>query len=903
MLKFVAGAFAVGGLIAASGPIIIHLLNRRRFKVVNWAAMNFLRQAMQRNRRVLNLRDLIILILRCLTVAVFGVALARPFVSGFSAWMILGAIVTALAAVVAIGAAAASILSSQAQVRRSGWLTCGAAVLVTLIGLGAMLVQRGEAAAALSGKQPVHAIVLIDNSLSMSYQGLDKTLLDDAKTKAAEFIDALPSGSQVHVLPLCGTEEATATTAYRNKTDARAALDRVTVVDRVGRASHGLQLASEASLQVPELPTKRVVLISDQQEAVWSGGAAKNQLAEIGDVQLLRIPVEKIENVWVSNFRLQDGIADTETPAVFLAQVRHAGEQTLSNVRVALSINGEEVASRLVDLEPGQEREVEFKQKLDAAEVSTLVLGQESAAFLRATVAVSVEGGVGDRLVRDNQRHLVAPLVTGLPVVFVDQYGPDENPDRNEIGETIRIRRLLAPRHSTDDEENRQLIRVRHLTIDRLNAETLSEARLVVIAGVSAPGESSRVLRQYVEQGGTVLIAAGADFEAQAWSQAAWDNGNGILPVPLTIEPVGQLPELANDKLDTFTLDTRSMQHDFFLVEGETAEALDDLYRSPIFFKAVVADVAEVTIEAAISAYKQHLMEQREFVNASDERRRAWDEKERQGTFTETDAAERRIDDDRRTDAAPTWLKWQDADAMLKLAEQSADELAQQSRPRVLARYAPNGHPFLVERRLGGGRVYFLSSGLYSSWNTLTTTNAILMFDRMLRQRLEQSLPRRNFETGEIVSLPAQKSDRLRWEVISPDERKEPLSIEALSANRYGVLLRRALLQGHYSVTGSDPSDATPVIKTAVPMAFNCPSEESDLAAFDAIRFNERMGEGTYRWLERDGTLSVDGAQVRGRDLWKWAIIGVFAFLLTEMLILAWPYRRADEVPPQPAAS
>lgn len=902
MLKFVTTAFAIGGLIAASGPIIIHLLNRRRFKVVEWAAMNFLRQAMQRNRRVLNLRDLIVLILRCLTVAVFGVALARPFVSGVSTWMILGAIVTALAGVTAIGAAAASILTSQPNVRRNGWLTCGASVLVTLIGLGAMVFQQGNAgAAALSGKQPVHAIVLVDNSMSMSYQGLEKTLLDEAKTKAAEFIDALPAGSQVHIIPLCGTEEATATTAYRNKTDARAALDRIAVVDRVGRASHGLQLASDASQQVPELPTKRVVLISDQQEAVWSGGAAKQQLAQVGDVQLLRIPVEKIENVWVSNFRLQDGIADTETPAVFLATVRHAGEQTLSNVRVALLINGEEVASRLVDLEPGQAREVEFKQKLDVSDASGLAAGLESAAFIRATVSVTAEGGVGDRLVRDNQRHLVAPLVSGLPVVFVDQYGQDENPDRNEIGETIRIRRLLAPRSSTDEEENRQLIRVRHLTIDRLNEETLSDARLVVIAGVSAPGESSRVLRQYVEQGGTVLIAAGADFEPHQWSQAAWDNGNGILPVPLAIEPVGQLPELANDKLDTFTLDTRSMQHDFFLVEGETADALDDLYRGPIFFKAAAADVSDQTLDAAVASYKQRLDEHREFLKGSDERRKVWEEKERQGTFSETDASERRVDDDRRTDAAPTWLKWQDSDAVLKLAELTTDEIALQSRPRVLARYAPNGHPFLIERRLGAGRTYFLTSGLYSSWNTLTTTNAILMFDRMLRQRLEQSLPRRNFESGDIVTLPAQKSDRLRWEVLSPDERRETLTIEALSANRYGVLVRRAMLQGHYIVTGSDTSETTAVTKATIPLAFNCPSEESDLTAFDAPRFSEKMGEGTYRWLERDGTLSVEGAQVRGRDLWKWAIVGVFLSLLTEMLILAWPYRKAEELAPQVA--
>ena len=36
---------------AASIPIIIHLLNRKRFRVVHWAAMRFLKTSVEQNQR------------------------------------------------------------------------------------------------------------------------------------------------------------------------------------------------------------------------------------------------------------------------------------------------------------------------------------------------------------------------------------------------------------------------------------------------------------------------------------------------------------------------------------------------------------------------------------------------------------------------------------------------------------------------------------------------------------------------------------------------------------------------------------------------------------------------------------------------------------------------------------
>jgi hypothetical protein len=65
-----------------SAPIIIHLINRMRFKRIRWAAMEFLLKAQKRNRRRLIIEQLLLLALRCLLVALVGLLVMR-FV-GFS---------------------------------------------------------------------------------------------------------------------------------------------------------------------------------------------------------------------------------------------------------------------------------------------------------------------------------------------------------------------------------------------------------------------------------------------------------------------------------------------------------------------------------------------------------------------------------------------------------------------------------------------------------------------------------------------------------------------------------------------------------------------------------------------------------------------------------------------------
>ena len=69
-MNFLASWF-LPALAAVAGPTLIHLLNRRRYRTQQWAAMQFLREAVKRNRRAIQIRDFILLAIRTLVVLLF----------------------------------------------------------------------------------------------------------------------------------------------------------------------------------------------------------------------------------------------------------------------------------------------------------------------------------------------------------------------------------------------------------------------------------------------------------------------------------------------------------------------------------------------------------------------------------------------------------------------------------------------------------------------------------------------------------------------------------------------------------------------------------------------------------------------------------------------------------------
>ena len=82
----------VWGTLLGAIPIIIHLLNRRRFRRVEWAPMRHLKLTIRRNRRRIQIEQLLLLLVRIALPVLLFLFLARPVVNptGLEGWLVGG---------------------------------------------------------------------------------------------------------------------------------------------------------------------------------------------------------------------------------------------------------------------------------------------------------------------------------------------------------------------------------------------------------------------------------------------------------------------------------------------------------------------------------------------------------------------------------------------------------------------------------------------------------------------------------------------------------------------------------------------------------------------------------------------------------------------------------------------
>jgi len=203
-MSFVTPALAIAGLLAIAIPIVIHLLSRRRRRPVEWAAMRFLIEAFKRQRRRLQLEQLLLLVVRCLIVLLLGLALARPML---------------------------------------------------------------QAAGMIGGSLPRTVYLLIDNSMTAGARDeTGESALQQHLEQAERVIESLQSGDRVGLITLAGPAEPRVIPPTTDQSAARELIANLSVAQTPADMDGAISVLQSALENAPDETQRHVYLLSEFRE-------------------------------------------------------------------------------------------------------------------------------------------------------------------------------------------------------------------------------------------------------------------------------------------------------------------------------------------------------------------------------------------------------------------------------------------------------------------------------------------------------------------------------------------------------------------------------------------------------------------------------------------------------------
>ena len=486
------------GLAAASAPVLIHLLNRRRYRVRDWAAMRFVEEAFRRQRRRLQVEQLILLLLRVMAVLLLGVSLAR------------------------------------------------------FVGCGSPAILPGA-----SGERTT--VFVLDDSVSTGQRFGGAMAFDLAATDLAEQLNALGDAEKIAIrrtsdsvdAPLFGVGFAT---------DRASLIARIKSAEPSDLAGDWLKTLAAAATDLADQPgERRLVIFADARAADLPPGRTAAMakilapLAAAGvDITVMDYAQPPQDNLTLASLEMADPFIVAGAPARVTAVVTNHSPDTAGDVELQIAmrllppgadepVDVELPAAPVDTVEPGGRRRVEFE----------VTIPQAGTAVVRASLPA-------DELPGDNAAYLELNVHAQLRILLVDGRPNAADPTDSESftfaaavdpsghgAGGVRVD-IIGPQDvasvALDDYDAVAL-----LAVPDLPGEIDPEGRTIY--------PQLAVLEDYVRGGGGLLIATGPDVNLMFYNGPLLADGRGLSP--FRIGPTvggndrrGEFVRLAADSID-----------------------------------------------------------------------------------------------------------------------------------------------------------------------------------------------------------------------------------------------------------------------------------------------------------------------------------------------------------------
>jgi hypothetical protein len=302
------------GLIAASIPILIHLLNLRRLKKIEFSTLDFLKELQKNTIKKVKIKQWILLLLRTLLIIFLILSFSRP------------------------------------SIKTSFWGAGGSTAKTT-------------------------AVIIIDNTYSMGVITDKGSYLNQAKLAAKKIVNQLKEGDEAVVIPVSALNGSYIPITDLRKI--KKEIDNIQISD-VSSTIHNALVKGSKIIEKSDNFNKEVYILSDyQQKRLFEQEKALSDFRQVLGEQVRIYSVffggKDINNLTINSLKPANQIFAVGKNIGFNVGVTNTGNYPLNNSVISLFINGERVAQQNISLGKGENKIIYFETLLKKSGLNEII--------------------------------------------------------------------------------------------------------------------------------------------------------------------------------------------------------------------------------------------------------------------------------------------------------------------------------------------------------------------------------------------------------------------------------------------------------------------------------------------------------------------------------------------------
>jgi hypothetical protein len=284
------------GLIAASIPIIIHLLNLRKLKKIDFSTLQFLKELQKNKIRKIKIKQWLLLALRVLIILAIVTAFARPTLVGVS-----------------IGGTTSAAKTT--------------------------------------------AVFILDDTFSMSVVDQNGSYFNQAKEAIKNILTQFEEGDEFGLVLVSHQPDEIEITSNINKFQQE--IDAADISYASGKLNTAIIKAAQLIGNAQNF-NKEIYLLTDFQKGRLANENEltdlKEQLGEQVRLYSFKYSGKEVTNFGIDELKINTQIFEKDKPVKFDAVLKNYSDRAKENLVVSLFVSGERLAQQSVNLNPGESK-------------------------------------------------------------------------------------------------------------------------------------------------------------------------------------------------------------------------------------------------------------------------------------------------------------------------------------------------------------------------------------------------------------------------------------------------------------------------------------------------------------------------------------------------------------------